>query len=188
MITIRTHRRVGRTMNGTTGVIVNHRLVAEIDDVQRTIGTDAIFNRPEPQVLAADELSLLPAGLALRFVGHSIRLDHEVADDVQRGLGGEVAVVPLRRPGTAFINRTTRSSCVAANLVDLHIRLLLPVHCRIRRLFRQHPIRAHDTRKLAFRQHILRQHDMDEVIAARGLRIENLTIARNVKPPGVATT
>ena len=186
MVAVGADGGVGGAVGGAAGVVVNDGLIAEIDDVERTIGADAILDGAEPEVLAADELGLLAAGLALRFVGDAIGLDHEVADDVQRGLGGEVAVVPLRGPGTAFINGATCGGGVAADLVDLHIGLLLPMHGGIRRLFRQHAVGAHDAGQLAFGQHILRQHDVDEVIAAGGLRVENLAVAGDVEAPGIA--
>ena len=60
------------------------------------------------------------------------------------------------------------------------------MHGGIRRLFRQHAVRAHDAGQLAFGQHILRQHDMNKMIAARRLRVENLAVAGDVEAPGIA--
>ena len=66
-----------------------------IGELQRAIGADADFDGSEPEVLAANELGLLATGLTACLVGDAVFLDDEVADNVQRGLGGEVAVVPL---------------------------------------------------------------------------------------------
>ena len=177
---------VGWAVGGAAGVIVNDGLIAEIDDIQRAIGTDADFDGAEPETLAADELGLLAARLAVGFERDAGGLDHEVADDVQRGLGGEVAVVPLRRPGAAFIDGATGGGGVAADLVDLDVSLLLPMHGRIGGLFRQHAVRADNARQFALGQHILRQDNMDEMIATGGHGVEDLTIGRDVEAPGVA--
>ncbi|NBV75484.1 MAG: hypothetical protein EBR59_05880, partial [Methylococcaceae bacterium] len=77
---------------------MDHRLVVEIDHVERAVGPDAGFNRAEPQVAAAHELRLLAACLAAHVVAHAVAPHELVVHDVERRLAGEVAVVPTRRP------------------------------------------------------------------------------------------
>ena len=126
MVPVRTHRRIRRSMDRPARVIMNHRLIVEIHHIQRPIRPHTVLNRPEPQILAANKLRLLTPRFTMRLVSHTIFLNKEVADNVQRRLGGEVAVVPLRGPGTAFIDGATCRSRITANLIDLHIRLLRP--------------------------------------------------------------
>ena len=155
VIAIRTHRRVGRTVHRTTRVVVDDGLIVEIDDIKRTIGTDAILDGTEPEVFAADELGFFATGFFVRFIADAVFLDELVMHDVQRGLGGEVAVVPLLRPGTAFIDGTTRGGGEAADKVDLHVGLLGPGHEREGLLTSDHAFVAGGAGDLAFGQHIL---------------------------------
>ena len=91
VIAIRPDGGVRRTVQRTAGVVVDHRLVVEVDDVERAVGADAGFDRTEPHVAAADELGLLAARFLARRVADAVRRHELLMDDVERRLAGEVA-------------------------------------------------------------------------------------------------
>jgi hypothetical protein len=99
---------VGRAVQRAAGVVVNDGLVVEIDDVERAVGADAVFDGAEPQIGAANKFRFFAAFFFFDAVAHTIAADELVVDDVERGLAGEVAVIPFFRPGAAFVNRATR--------------------------------------------------------------------------------
>ena len=82
VIAIRPHRRIRRTMDWPTRVIVNHRLIIKIHHIQRSIRPHTVLNRPEPQILAANELRLLTPRFTMRLVGHPILLNDKMTDAV----------------------------------------------------------------------------------------------------------
>src|SRR3954465_14105692 len=108
MIAIRTNGSVSRPMARSTRVVMNHGLVIKIADVKRAIRPDACLNRTEPHISPRDELRLT------YFVGDvadAIRLHDFVMDQINGGLSRKVAVVPIRRPGAAIVDGTSRRGC-----------------------------------------------------------------------------
>ncbi|CAB4583847.1 unannotated protein [freshwater metagenome] len=186
VVTIRTHGGIRGAVDRAAGVVVNDGLIVEVDDIQCAVGANAVFDRAEPQVLAAHELGFLATGLFVSLVADSLLLDELVMHDVERGFGGEVAVVPLRGPRAAFIDGATGGGGEIADLVDLHIGLLRPRHGGEGLLAADHAFPARGAGDFAFGQHILRQHDVEEHGAAGGLREEHLAVGGDVEAPSVA--
>ena len=186
VVAVGANRGVGRTVLRPAGVVVNDRLVVEIDDVECAVGADAGFDRAEPEVRAAHELGFLAARFARGVVAHTGRLHELVVDDVERGLAGEVAVVPLRGPGAAFVDRAAGGGGEATDLVDLHISLFGPLQCRERALIRDHALPRGRAGQLRLREHTLGQHRVEEHRAAGRLRPEDLAVPRRLEAPGVA--
>ena len=177
---------VGRAVQRAAGVVVNDGLVVEIDDVERAVRADAVFNGAEPQIGAANKFLFFAALFFFDAVADAIAADELVVDDVERGLAGEVAVIPFFRPGAAFVNRATRGGGEAADLVDLRIGLLGPRHRGERELVGDHPFPGRDAGEFALGQNALGENGVEKHRAARGLRPKHLTIPSEIEPPGVA--
>ncbi len=128
VIAVWAYGRVGRPVHRAASVVVNNGLITEIDDIHGPIGPNHHFNGPEPQIRAGNEFRLFPIHLFGGGKGNAIPLHEEVADYVQGRLGSEIAVIPLFWPSPAFVDDGTGTGCVAANLVNLYIGLLLPLH------------------------------------------------------------
>ena len=126
MVAIRTNGGVGGTVLGPAGVVVHDRLIVKIDEVECAIGTDAGFDGAEPEVGTADELGFLASFFLGYSVTYTVGFDKFVMDDVERGLGGEVTIIPLGGPGPAFVDGATGGGGEATDLVDLHVGLLGP--------------------------------------------------------------
>ncbi len=186
MIAIRAHRGVGGAVDRAAGVVVDHRLVVEIDHVERAVGSDARLDRAEPQVAAAHELRLLAARLAAHVVAHAVAPHELVVDDVEGRFAGEVAVVPTLRPGAALVDRATGGGGEAPHLVDLRVGLLRPRHERVRGLVHDHALPGGRALDLALRQHALGQQGVEKHRATGGLRPKDLPVPRGLEAPGVA--
>ena len=186
MVAVGADGRVGIAVLGAAGVVVDHRLVVEIDHIQRAIRAHAGFDGPEPEIAAAHELRFLAAFLFLRRVGDSVLFQEIVADDVDRRLAGEIGVVPLLRPSAAFVDRATRRRRVGADPVDLLVGRLFPIHQRKGFLAADHPVEAVRSRHLALREDAFRQDGVEKQGAAGRLRPETLAVRRHAQAPGVA--
>ena len=82
VITIGTYCGICRTVNGAAGVVVNDRLVAEIDKVDRSIWAGHHFDGAKPEIVAADELSFFATSFFRCSVRDPVFGDIEVTNDV----------------------------------------------------------------------------------------------------------
>ena len=169
MIPIRPHGSICGAVNRATGIIVNDGLIAEIDNVERTVRTCAHLNGTKPEILAANELCFFPAGFLSRCVSHARRLEIEMTDDVDGGLGREIAVVPLGWPCPSLVDDGSSTSRVPPDLIDLDIGLLLPAHGGHGRRTRKQAMRAGDTRQLALGEDVLGEDNLNERVPCCGL-------------------
>ena len=183
MIAVRTQRRVGRAVNRSARVVVSDRLVVEVGDVKRAVGSDARVDRAEPFITSADELRF---ARLVRLEGDAIRLHNLMMDDVDSRLGGEVAVIPFRRPRAAAINSAARRRRKIADEIDLHVSLLVVGNQREGFLALDHGLVTRGAADLAARELALGHDDVVQQIAARRLRVEELAIRRDLHAPCVA--
>ena len=186
MVAVRTNGGVCGAVGWAAGVIVNDGLIAEIDDVERSVRTRADLDGAEPKVAAADELRFLATGFLGGRVGDAVGLHMELADDVEGRLGGEVGIVPLVRPSAAFVDHASGTGGIATDLIDLHVGLLLPVHGGICGCTIEEAVGADHARELAFGKDRLRQDDVNEGIACGGLGVEHFAIGGHFETPSVA--
>ena len=177
--------RISFAVNGAAGVVVDDRLVIEIDDVQGAIGPDAILDRAKPEIGAADKLGFL----APLFFGHGITdalgSDELMMDDVERGLRREVTVIPWGWPGASFIDGAARGGGEATDLVDLRVRLLRPSHGGKGRLIDDHALGGCRAGDFAEGENFFREQRVEKNRAAGRLCPENLAIPRKRQAPGV---
>src|SRR5688572_9554814 len=85
---IRTYSGVGRAVLRSAGIVVDHRLVVEVDHVECAVRADPRIDRPEPEIATAHEFGFLPAFFLFHGVGHAIRSNKLMVDEVERGLAG----------------------------------------------------------------------------------------------------
>ena len=183
MIAIRTQRGVRRAVNGAARVVVDDGLIVEIHDVERAIRPDARVDGTEPFVASADELRF---ARLVRLEGDAVRLDDLMMDDVDGRLRGEVAVIPLLRPGAAAVNRAARRRREEAHQIDLHVGLLIVGNQRKGLLSANDRLVARGAGDLAPREFALGHDDVVQQITARRLRVEQLVVRRDLHAPGVA--
>ena len=187
MVTIRANRSIRRTVERAAGIVVDGRLIVEIDHIQRPVGANPCLDGAEPQVSASHKLSFLPALLLRGGVGDPIRLHEIVADYVDRRLCDEVAAVPAFRPSAALVDRTSGGRRVGADVVDLLVGDLFPIHQWKGFLPRDHSMKAIGSGQFSLRQDMLGQHRVEEDRAARWLGPETLAVGRHAETPSVPT-
>ena len=127
VVPIGTHGGVGWPVLRPARVVVDHRLVVEIDDVERPVGPDTRLDGPEPEIAAADELRLFAPLLLARRVAHAIRLHELVMHQVDGRLGREVAVAPPIGPGAPVVDGAAGRRRELSDQIDLGVGLFLHV-------------------------------------------------------------
>ena len=186
VVAIGTHGGVGGPVLRPARVVVDHRLVVEIDDVERPVGPDTRLDGPEPEIAAADELRLFAPLLLARRVAHAIRPHELVMHQVDGRLGREVAVAPPIGPGAPVVDGAAGRRRELSDQIDLGVSLFLPRRRRIGLLPGDHALVGGRVRHAALGQHVLRQHGVEEHRAARRLGPEDLAVPRDVEAPRVA--
>ena len=186
MVAIGPSGGVVRAVCRAARVVVNCGLIVKIDHVKRAIRTDARVDGAEPEIATGDELGFLPARLLAGDVSHPVRLQPVVMHEADGWLGEKMGAVESVRPGAAVVDAGAGRGGEHADPIDLDVRRPGVVNGREYFLMIRNDGRGAQPADVAARQDFFRHHDVQEMLAARGGRVEHLAVRREVEAPRVA--
>ena len=101
LVPVRAYRCVGGAMIGSTSVVVDCRLVVEVQDIHCSVGTCTQVHRAEPKISLGEKLGLARfAGIE----GDSLGAQAVPVHQVYRGLANKMISCEFRGPGSATLN------------------------------------------------------------------------------------